>query len=438
MRRGSAGAESPPPPSALYGPSLGAASVRSGAGARTVSDPGGGISFNSSTSLQNAINNNPTSSVFVCSVNAPTWNSTVNTGTKRPTIIFPGPVGQKIIDLGHAAIPFVVFGDATVIKGGTFQNSDYAFAAIQLADDSVMEDIVMTGCFDKGCSTFGQNTRISHCVFHTNGNQGLSSASGPSPGPTNVIIEYCEIYGNNTRLVQAGVQGGAHKFNFSGHSHYHHNYVHDNIGFGSWWDTGAYDWLIEENVLEDNYFSNLMYEANFGSTIRNNLIQNSGRNTSIGGEPASIDNQVNVRFSDNPADTPAPDGIVYPVDFHHNIVDHTATLGGNSGRLIELWDHTDSAVRHCGNHDIHHNQFWLRPGIAGASFIRNRDQDVIDTITTNYQLWNLNNTYHNNEYRVGDLLTSYWMWDTGTGFGAQKNFTEWQGFHPTGETRIPI
>lgn len=437
--RGGGGVPAPPQPPAVYGPTDGAASVRSAAGARAVSNPGGGISFNSSGSLQSAINANATGSTFVCSVNNPTWNSTVNTGTKQPTIIFPGAVGQANIDLFHNTIPFITCGDNTVIRGGTWKQSDYGFAAILMANNCTLQDVVMTANFDKGTSMAGLNNTVSHCTFHSNGNQGLSTgAGGQQQAGNNALVEYTEIYNNNTRLLQAGVQGGAHKFNYSGHSWYHHNYVHDNIGFGSWWDTGCFDWLIEENVLENNYFANLMYEANWGSTIRHNLIQNAGRNTAIGGEPASVDNQVNVRFSDDPADQPADDGIVYKLDFHLNVVDHTATLGGNSGRLIQLWDHTDSISRHCGNHEIHHNQFWLRPGIAGVSFIRNRDQDVIDTITTNWQLWNLNNIYHDNEYRVADLSTAYWMWDTGTGFGTSKTFAQWQTFHPTGETRVLI
>lgn len=427
IRRGG-GVTAPPPPPAIYGPSDGAASVRSGAGARAVTNPGGGISFNSSGSLQSAINANPTDSLFVCSTNTPLWNSGVDCTTKRPTIIFPGAVGQVDVNANNGNFPFFFALDNVTIKGGSFRNSAYVFQAFTVRNSSVLEDAVVhdnLGTSGSNIGITGTNSRVSYCTIYNGGLQGMQG------GATGTVVDHCNIYGNNTTLANPGVTGGAHKFNNSGHAWYHHNYVHDNIGFGAWWDTGCYDWTIEENVCEGNYYASLFYEANWGSTIRHNLIQNTGRNISVGGFGTAAENQVNVRLSDDPCDTVAADGIVYDLDFSYNLIDHTQTLGGGTGRLILCWDHSATAARHAGNYNIHHNQFWLRSGIAGASFIYN-----LDTATTAYPVWSTGNTYHDNEYRVGDTTTSYWSWGTGTQQGSAQTFAAWQGFHPTGETRI--
>ena len=443
-RRGGGIVQQAPPP-AVFGPLQGRDAVIAGAGPLTVADPGGGISFNSSSSLQAAINANAAGSTFVCSVNVPVWNSTVNPGTKAPTIVFPGPVGQKVIN-GNGLQAFAVdSGPNTTIKGGTWQNfgSSGTMHCIRANDDLTLEDAVITGSWTNGIDIQGHRLVVRRCHIHANGINGFGGGGGGLFQADNLLFENNEINGNNTRQNNPGNTGGAFKILFSGHGTFRNNYVHDNIGFGMWWDTDNYDWLIENNVSEDNVFSGFFYEANWGSVIRNNLIQNNGKNQTVGGLAPDFTACVNVRLSDNAADTASPVGIL-PVQFLRNIVDHT-DLTGNSlifGGIILLWDHTDSSVRHVGNHDIFENQFWLRRTTQTGT-IRNRDQDVSPvgqpSPTTNFQLWDLDNHFFSNEYHVASTTALYWRWGTGTGFGTDVNYSTWQGFHPGDNLpRIPI
>jgi hypothetical protein len=442
MRRGggAAGGGGGTPP--IYGPTDGRDAVIASVGPRTVADPGGGIAFNSSGSLQTAINNNPTSSVFVCSVNTPVWNSQVSPGTKRPTIIFPGPVGQKIINCQSGTFIPIDTGDGTTIKGGTWQNSDTTFAAIIARNDATVTDVICTdigtASGGQGISIQGQNVLVSHCTFHSTANQGLSGIVGSH----NMTVEYCEMYNNNTFQINPGNQGGAQKIGGCGDGWYHHNYAHDNIGFGMWWDTNVYDWLIEENVTENNYLSGFFFEANYGSVIRRNHIANNGRNVVIGGFPATLENTVNVRLSDNKADVTNPNGVVTPMQFTRNYIDHTGSFGGDTGALILMWDHSATTARHVGNNDVFENQFWIRSGAAlgtrGIPRIRG-----LDTVTTGFPVWTLDNNFFTNDYHVpaGQTGTAFWMWDTGTGQGTARTYTganQWQSFHASDNLPLQV
>lgn len=428
IRRGGGTTPPPPPPSGNVGPTLGVQSVRDGAGARAVSSPGTGISFNSSGSLQTAINNNVNDSTFVCSTNTPTWTSAINVGTKNPTIIIPGTPGQAIIDGGGADyIPINgPTGARFTIRGGTWRNFGTTThgTAMVLRDNCLVEDVIVTDCYEGGFSVQGPDNTISHCTLHANGSDGYSGISGSQ----RMTLEYCNVYGNNTRNVNVGNQGGAGKIGQCGNGLYHHNWIHDNIGMGGWWDTNAFQWLIEENIFENNHMAGFFNEANYGSTVRHNYIYNNGRNASIGGFPATFENCVNVRLSDSSADRVNPDGQVTPVDFHLNIVDDDGTHGGSTGGLILVWDHSATASRHAANIDVHDNQFWLRT-LTNA---RVRGQD---TAPAAYPVWDSDNHFFNNQYRVASPSPLYWQWGTGTEQGSAKTFAAWQGFHPTGETR---
>jgi hypothetical protein len=415
-----------------YGPTLGAAAVRAGVGPRTVTNPGGGISFNSSGSLQSAINNpaNPIGSTFVCSVNNPVWNSTVSTGTQRPTIVFPGAVGQKVIDAAHASLIMMQAGDGTVIKGGTWQNTDTPFAAIITQDDVVMEDAVFTGCFRGGVSIQGLNNRYSYCRFHTNGVKGLGTGN-TGPGQTDgIIIEYCDFYGNNTRGLDGGDDAGGFKGLGSGNVHVHHSWFHDNSSFGLWLDTECFDALLEENVCEENVLSGIFYEANYGGVIRRNFVANNGKAGNVGTTPKNYWNCVNLRASDNNAFN----GNGNPLQITRNLIDHTNTQTDSFGGLLLLWDHSGTSARSVQNNDVFENQFWLRGTITTNSRVGGFDNGAG---LNAFPVWSSDNHFFNNDYKVASTSLSYWQWDTGNGQGVAKTFAEWQGFH-SGETRSLI
>lgn len=413
MRRGG-GIEPTPPPSQIYGPTFGAPSVRSGAGARSVSSPGTGISFNSSATLQSAINANPSNSTFVCSVNAPIWNSSVDTGTKAPTIIFPGPVGQKVINGGGVQVIPIQAGINTTIIGGTWMNfgsADTIHGIRLYGDNSIVQDAVVTGIWNSGIATPGNGLLVSHCTMHDNGQNGYSG------GGNNMTIEYCDVYANNTRGVNPGFEGGAGKVGFtSAVGHFHHNYIHSNNGFGCWWDTSNSDWLIEENVSEFNARAGLFYEASDRSVIRNNLCIDNGSNITIGGQTPSTENCVQMRVADSNC-------ISGRGDVSFNLLDFTQAQTGTFGMLFLLWNHTGTVARSVQNWDVHDNAFFLR-----GTTTQRVGGELAPGITT-FPTWSSGNSFFSNRYNVTSMSTSYWKWDTGTGGGVAQTYAAWQGFH---------
>ena len=433
IRRGGGSGQTPPPTGLIYGPIQGAAAVRSQAGPQTVTHPGTGISFNSSASLQAAINNvaNPVGSTFVCSVNNPVWNSSVNTFNRAPTIVFPGAPGQVVINGNGAEITAIQAGNGATVKGGHITNFGTAINSngVTMQDDVLLEDIMISDCRNVGVAFQGHRAIIRRLELFDNGLQGCGAGiSGPGQAD-DCIIENCDVYGNNTRQQNPGIEGGAWKFLNQGRGIARNNWVHDNIGFGAWWDTNCYDWIIENNVCEDNYFAGLFLEANYGLVARNNLVMNNGKNTSVGGLPAGNDSQCQVRLSDNSANRTNPDGLVTPIQFTRNLVDNDEFPNGSQSTLLVLWDHTDSSVRHVSNNHIFENQFWIRNSLTQRIWCRDEDTQGLPA-TTNFQLWNLNNTFSDNEYRVQSPGVSYWRWGTGTETGSAKNYAQWQTFHP--------
>jgi parallel beta-helix repeat protein len=417
MRRGGGVEVTPPPPSQTYGPTLGRASVIAGVGARTVGSPGTGISFNSSSSLQSAINANPVGSTFVCSTNTPVWNSSVDTGTKAPTIIFPGIVGQRVINGGGSQVIPLNLGPGATLQGGTWQNfgnADFNHGLRLYGDGATVEDAVVSDIFSSGIAVAGgDNCTISHCTTHDNGMSGYSC----STTSLNLTIEYCDVYGNNTRGLNPGNQGGAGKISGTDTSgHFHHNYAHDNNGFGMWWDTltNTSGCLIEENVCENNARTGLFYEANDAAVIRHNYVANNGSSATIGSQLAAITNCVQLRVSDSNCITGRGD-----VSF--NLLDYTPAQTTELGMLLVLWDHTGTVARSCQNWDVHDNQFWLRGTL-------NQRVGGQDTATGALPVWN-NNSFYSNQYRVASMTVSYWKWDTGTGGGVPQDYVSWQGFH---------
>jgi hypothetical protein len=431
-RRGAVAQGAPPPPSAFYGPTAGRDSVIAGVGPRTVNSPGTGISFNSAGSLQTAINNNPSGSTFVCSTNTPLWNQEVSTGTKAPIIIFPGTPGQCVIDGQGGDFRAVVCGNGTSVTGGEWKNfgTSSAFAHIFLTENDVtIQDVLVHNGFEKGIGINGLNNLISHARVYSCGRYGISTGTTSSDRADGLVIEYTEVHSNNTRNLNGGADAGGTKFAHSNDAHVHHNYIHDNHGFGLWPDTGNLNWVIEENVMEGNHFSGMMYEANAASLIWHNYIANNGDWTAgVGADPSTFENNVNVRLSDDNCNT----GVRGQCS--NNIIDHNLPQTGQKGGLLLLWDHSGTVARSAQNWDIHDNQFWLRgtvtPRLGGEESGAGLNA---------FPVWSSGNSFFSNQYRVASIAANlpYWKWDTGNGTGVAQTYSAWQGFH-AGETLARI
>ncbi|RSM65779.1 hypothetical protein DMH03_01075 [Amycolatopsis sp. WAC 01376] len=137
----------------------------------------------------------------------------------------------------------------------------------------------------------GAGQRVIGNCLRDNGQYGIN-AYRFGGGLTDLVIEGNEITGNNTgdwetRVPGCGCSGGAKFWAVNG-ADIVGNWVHHNHGVGLWADTNNNDFLIQDNLIEDNASEGLFYEISYnleliGNTFnRNALVQ--GRNRAAKGD----------------------------------------------------------------------------------------------------------------------------------------------------------
>ncbi|MEU0338492.1 right-handed parallel beta-helix repeat-containing protein [Streptomyces bobili] len=133
----------------------------------------------------------------------------------------------------------------------------------------------------------GARQRVSASCLRGNGQYGMNAykAEGRFNG---LVVVGNEIVGNNTddwerRRPGCGCTGGVKFWAVDG-ADIRGNWVHDNRGTGVWADTNNNDFLIEDNVFEDNDGAALIYETSYNAVIRKNTIR---RNNWVEGRKAA-------------------------------------------------------------------------------------------------------------------------------------------------------
>jgi len=245
MRRGGTTVGGAPPPSG-FGPLPDAQTIRDGAKPNVVADPGGGITFTSRLTLQNAITANPANSKFVAAGNTIyNWDADINDNGKHPRIYFLGDPATCIINgngrEGSFNNPSAGGGE---VHGGTFKNfgtSTDAGQGIRMNTGWLVEDVISENNFGRGISTGADSGAITirRAIIRNNGRYGLTMSQNTLGvwGPEGCLVEDVEISGNNTRHLGIGSDSGGTKFS-SGirNSTWRRIWAHDNYGSGLWWD----------------------------------------------------------------------------------------------------------------------------------------------------------------------------------------------------------
>jgi parallel beta-helix repeat protein len=116
----------------------------------------------------------------------------------------------------------------------------------------------------------GDDSRISHCFIHHNGQLGIS-ASG-----SNLLIEDNELAANSQAGFNPNWEVGGMKFTRSSHAVIRGNYAHDNHGPGIWADIDDIETLYEGNRLENNDNPGIQHEISYKAVIRNNIARGNG------------------------------------------------------------------------------------------------------------------------------------------------------------------
>ncbi|MFI7118090.1 right-handed parallel beta-helix repeat-containing protein [Amycolatopsis sp. NPDC049868] len=129
----------------------------------------------------------------------------------------------------------------------------------------------------------GPRQEILRNCLRNNGQYGIN-AYRFGGGITGLLVENNEITGNNTddwetKEPGCGCSGGAKFWAVDG-ADIRGNWVHHNHGAGLWADTNNNDFLIEDNLIEDNEAEALFYEISYNVVVRGNTFR---RNTLVQG-----------------------------------------------------------------------------------------------------------------------------------------------------------
>ncbi|MGH3627660.1 MAG: right-handed parallel beta-helix repeat-containing protein [Sciscionella sp.] len=109
-----------------------------------------------------------------------------------------------------------------------------------------------------------------------NGQYGMNAFQAAG-GITDLTVIGNEIVGNNTtdiehRIPGCGCSGGVKFWKVNG-ALVQNNWVHDNHGVGLWMDTNNNDFVVEDNVVDNNDDEAIFYEISYNAIIRNNVLR---------------------------------------------------------------------------------------------------------------------------------------------------------------------
>ncbi|MEV6977545.1 right-handed parallel beta-helix repeat-containing protein, partial [Kitasatospora sp. NPDC093806] len=183
----------------------------------------------------------------------------------------------------------------------------------------------------------GARQQVRASCLRDNGQYGMNAYK---TGDTikGLLVEGNEITGNNTddwerRQPGCGCTGGIKFWAVDG-ADIRGNWVHDNRGAGLWADNNNNDFLFENNVLESNDGTALMYETSYNAVIRNNTIR---RNNWVEGRKHAVaaDNfpYAAVYLSESGGEPRIP-ARTDRIEIHHNVLE-------DNWSGITLWENAD-------------------------------------------------------------------------------------------------
>lgn len=343
---------------------------------------------------------------------------------------------SAIFDGANGILSQLIFCDQpnVTIRGGVFQRQGNASspnntgAIINTATGFLLEDAICQDNWFRGFAG-GDGTVARRCYFTRNGNMGFSGGGG-----SNEVYQSIRVEDNNTRELDPGNQGGAFKIRPGSNVQLLDSWIHDNRGFGAWWDsqgTGSDRNIAIGNVIEHNWLAGLFFEGPWGGCkAQRNYIVNNGYYTgtigTVGPAPYN-DSQFRITHADQSL------GVGVRGDISQNYFDYTLPQDADHGCHLLLWNHEPPWPNNMKNWDIHDNEFWMRA--AQTRRIRGEDQGVSvnGAFDPNLQVWEGDIDFYDNTYYVQNTTTAFWMWGTGDGPAVSTNYTAWKGFHP-GET----
>lgn len=417
----------PPPSGEIFGPTVGDAAVRANAGARAVSDPGGGTPFTSPSQLASLISAGGTGVVYVAA-NSMDWSTTfINTGTKAPKIWIP--TGRVMNGNNSTFTVGLALNTGAELHGGEWINFGSESAPVSAAGTGplgtnavgpLIQDVISHDNFGKGINVAGSGAVVDHCTCYNNGRYGIGSnqpqALGSGSYITNVTWQYVKWYGNNTRNLSFAADAGGSKLLHAYPTAVRNCWAYSNNGSGLWMDFNPGNHEIEENVFELNSKWGIFYEMGTAypdgpwqasADIHNNYLKDN-----VTADDNSWYNSVQLLASCS--DGAYNGGLGYEI--HHNYID------GAGPKILGWVDHASHplGIRKC---HIHDNDVWIRTTSASGKV--GSEWSPTGTYNHGYDpnLAPQDNTFENNHYHVpvGSLGVTYWRWSN-----TVRTWAQWQ------------
>lgn len=122
----------------------------------------------------------------------------------------------------------------------------------------------------------GARQQVRGNCLRNNGQYGMN-AFQPENAITGLVVEGNEIVGNNTddwerKIEGCGCTGGVKFWSVNG-ADVRNNWIHGNHGPGLWADTNNNDFLIEDNLIENNDGEAVFYETSYNLVMRDNVVR---------------------------------------------------------------------------------------------------------------------------------------------------------------------
>ncbi|MGH3822602.1 MAG: right-handed parallel beta-helix repeat-containing protein [Pseudonocardiaceae bacterium] len=175
-----------------------------------------------------------------------------------------------------------------------------------------------------------------NCV-RNNGQYGMN-AFQDGDGIVGLVVEGNEITGNNTDDWESRVEGcgctGGIKFWAVNGADVRGNWVHDNRGPGLWADTNNNDFVIENNLIENNDGEAVFYETSYNLILRGNTIR---KNTWVTGKAFADQGDnfpVGAVYLSEAGGEPRVPARTDKIDIYDNVFD-------NNWSGITAWENAD-------------------------------------------------------------------------------------------------
>ncbi|MFB9687401.1 right-handed parallel beta-helix repeat-containing protein [Amycolatopsis plumensis] len=201
--------------------------------------------------------------------------------------VYLGAPGAVLDGQGINRAAFTQQAKDVVIRGLTIQNfvapQDQGVVNHDSGEHWIIENTTVQN--NKGAGIMaGARQEVRHSCLRNNGQYGMNAYRSDSTISA-LIIEGNEISGNNTddwetRSPGCGCSGGI-KFWVVDKADVRGNWIHHNHGAGLWADTDNNDFLIENNLIEDNDAEALFYEISYNLVFRDNVLR---RNSLVAGK----------------------------------------------------------------------------------------------------------------------------------------------------------